>query len=126
LEQLVYRIEKPYEGSSAGVTGPYTALWFEGHGDDDHPSPFQDFDEEGERLMIREHEYCGMGSLREIKEWFAGFGKKIADNGYRLVALSVPEQHIRRGQAQVVFDRTKARVIHEMNPADHIYTKEGK
>lgn len=134
-EVLVWRVEKDLD--SAWSRGPYGACGFDSTHNDmkTHPSPFRDeaLDKDawdvrvrgaGKHLAIRDEEYCGTASLRELAEWFRGYGKVLADKGFKVVALAVDEQFVRRGRRQLVFVREKARVIHSMSPYDHIETKE--
>jgi hypothetical protein len=136
-EVLVWRVEKADTYSAAGSRGPYGACGFDSTHNDmkTHPSPFKDealvksktpvrWNADPKMLGIRNEEYCGTASLRELAEWFRGYGKVLADKGFKVVALAVDEQFVRRGRRQLVFVREKARVIHSMSPYDHIETKE--
>lgn len=128
MERLIWRIENENEN------GPYGQCYFgPSHNDmDTHPSPYKDLAADPEHpdalppyLAINHYEKCGSASLRELREWFEGHGKRLADKDFKVVALAVDDVHVRLGQRQLVFNRDKARVIHRMNP-EHFITSTSK
>ena len=129
-EVLVYRVENEIKD------GPYGKCYFgPSHNDPKtHPSPQRDEPLVPERdpwgriaknyLDIYADENCGLKSLRDVEQWFEGHGKKLADAGFSLVALAVDENDLRVGRKQVVFPRSRARLLHTMDVARYVSTKE--
>lgn len=122
---IVYRVEDehgngPYVARVRGYNGPRTRAAERlgrllrdqhGWGDHDHPSPAED------GIAVPEHRdtyVCGFASLDQATQWFAGWGERLYTGGYDLMAYDVPDEHVRVGDRQVMFDTHHA-VVPETN-----------
>jgi hypothetical protein len=117
---LVYRVETPAGfgpygagGCALDVIDPNGTFLDDSwelavaHNDDDHLPPRLD----GDLTYIAENESCGFESASRLIEWFQGWGWMLHRYGFRAVAFEVDDEHVRKGEQQVVFRRDLARQI---------------
>jgi hypothetical protein len=67
------------------------------------PCPYE------EGIGIKSSERCGFASRKQFIKWFnARDRREMRKRGYRLVRFEVPAEAVRKGKAQVVFERSLA------------------
>lgn len=76
-------------------------------GDDQRPAPWND-GIDGYTFPLSM--VFGFESLEAATSWFKGWGADLADAGFRLSEYLVPEESVRRGGRQVMFDRLRSRL----------------
>lgn len=107
---LVYRIQDK-DGYGPFSNGFYaTTPKFKRHNTDQiHPTPF----EEGllNPANIDKDYHCGFSSRNRLNKWFAGIQKELAYGGFVIAVYQVDQQHVKRGQIQLVFRKSKSKLI---------------
>lgn len=78
------------------------------HMDDEHPSPWF---EPALGHYIADEECCCFTSLRRMRSWFKGWRRKLHEVGFELWVYEVPEEYVRRGDYQAVFEIDEAALV---------------
>ncbi|MFD5308196.1 hypothetical protein [Streptomyces ardesiacus] len=69
-----------------------------------HPSPWVDGIEDYER-----HDVCGFLSMEDLNTWFEHHWRlRLHQAGFRTTEFEVPEEAVKRGGSQIMFDARKA------------------
>lgn len=107
---LVYRIQDK-DGYGPFSNGFYaTTSKFKKHNDDQiHPTPF----EEGllDKDNIDKDYHCGFSSKNRLNKWFTGIQKELTAGGFVIAVYQVDQQHVKRGETQLVFRKSKSKFI---------------
>ena len=99
----VYRLEHPDTGK-----GPFTSCNVPNSVMDDMCRILQSQNDANEELSIQHHESCGTSNARDLAAWFGFTFKSLLALGYQIMHYKIPEETVRHGQMQVVFDKTVA------------------
>lgn len=115
----LFRLEDPL-----GI-GPYQSLYFTdtslkrdwldiredlhyAHGGENSPTPYTDgcFDS---KFYLEDNWFVAMPTLEWLKYWFRdGWYGKLVRVGFQAVEVTVPEQHVKRGRLQAVYNNDYA------------------
>lgn len=114
----VYRLETE-QGTGvfeSGAAYPYSDQ--SGWRCTDPPNPYYD-----QGLgHIYSTEYCGFESIEQLLIWFGAIDSYhiLEEYGIFVRIYELDDQHVRRGQYQVVFFRHLAKIVEEAKPTDFV------
>lgn len=109
----VYRI------ATAEGTGPYRSgklpmrilealrPMYTEHHDSKHPTPELDFP----RYYITDYDICAFSSQAQLLEWFDGYEELLANLGFIVWELEVPEMYVRELERQTIVDKYSYSVV---------------
>lgn len=98
---VVYRVE-----NKAGV-GPFThGIGFRAKG-----VMFPGVASDCGRRSIDPNYLCGCSSMEELEKWFGDIPVHLEQKGFTINSYEVEDIHVLRGQHQVAFDSTKAKLL---------------
>lgn len=76
---------------------------------DTHPCPEED------GIIINSGDVCGFASMNDLRMWFEGFDKRLADNDFKVYVYKVLKKKVQVGSMQVVFNPEDAEYVEQFS-----------